>query len=80
MGSARDGVLWGFALDELDAYTVRACQIGNAGTWGKFVRFNRKFAPFFPDGIAELSQVADYLKAKMIRSPLVVAHKVIKRL
>jgi hypothetical protein len=76
----RDGVLQGFALDELDADTVRPCQIGNAGTRDKFVRFNRKFAPFFPDDIAELSQVTDYLKAKMIRAPLVVTNKVIKRL
>jgi hypothetical protein len=78
--AARDGVLWSFALDELDAYTIRACQIGNAGTRDKFVRFNRKFAPFFPDDVAELSQVTDYFKAKMIRAPLVVTHKIIKRL
>jgi hypothetical protein len=78
--AARDGLLRGFPLDELDAYTVRACQIGNASTRDKFVRFNRKFTPFFPDGVAKLSQVTDHLKAKMIRAPLVVTHKIIKRL
>ncbi len=72
--------LWGFALDQLDTHPVGACQIGNASTRNKFIGLNRKLAAFFPDGIAEIDQVTDDLKTKMVRAPLVVTHKVRKRL